>query len=156
MLQRRIWLATGRTLNLPKTLQGSGMGPGWGLDLGALQLHSKEAKSKATDVVVHAPFGSAQPSGITKNPHWTTLHTWEVYPADLIPGRHSNTNRAVLIHPASVVGRSLGKLGGGEGEHALEMVLFLRTLISNISANNHMFWESEIRDRLLWWPFNLN
>lgn len=61
---------------------------------------------------------------------------------------------AVIIHPASVVGRNLEKFR--QGGTALEMVLFLRTLISNISANNRIFLEFEIRDRLPWWPFNPN
>lgn len=47
----------------------SGMRPGWGTDPATLQLHLKESKGKATDVVAHPPLGSAQPSSVTKSPH---------------------------------------------------------------------------------------
>lgn len=97
----------------------AGMGLGW--DMGGA---FEGPWSKTTDGLAPTPFGSALHSGVIKKkkkqPLNNSTHLGGV-PTDLIPGLHPNTNRAVLIHPASVVGRNLeqfraGGWGVGMGE----------------------------------------
>lgn len=93
---------------------GPGRAPGWGRDPGSLQLHLEETWSEVTDVGVHVPFGSALHSGVTAEPPPDDALGRCTQPSSPQVCRPTQT-KAVITHPASVVGRNLEKFSGAGG-----------------------------------------